>query len=109
MEIFFNQVPLENVMSILDSQAFRTNAMSAHNSRAFQASLPAQYCYKISAEVPESFRQDSGGDLINVAVDGAAVLPEYVASTNLVTPKYLVQAKKMPAKLVSGSVVCGCI
>ena len=82
--------------------------MSTKYSQTLETSLPAQYCYKYSSEVPETFQQDSSGDYINIAVDNALVLPEYVASSDLVTPKYLVQAKKMHAKLVLlYVVVCG--
>ena len=82
--------------------------MSTKYSQTLETSLPAQYCYKYSSEVPETFQQDSSGDYINIAVDNALVLPEYVASSNLVTPKYLVQAKKLREKLVLLCVVfCG--
>ena len=76
--------------------------ISTQPSYTLKTKLPAQYFFKYSPEVFETFQQDSSGDYINIAVDKALVLPQYVASSDLVTPKYLVQAKKIPVKLVSG-------
>ena len=57
--------------------------------------LPTHYCYKYNPyrRLNEEYEKDSDGDLINVAMDGAHSFPEFVASSNLVTPKYLVHAK----------------
>ena len=63
--------------------------------------MPSEYCYKYNPveRKNEKYQQDSDGDIINVAMDGAD-LPEIVASSNLVTPKYLVHAKKAERRFV---------
>ena len=87
------QIPLQHVEELHLNQAFKSN-------------LPTHYCHKYCSEpyTREAFQQDSSGDHINVAADNATVSPEYVASSSLVTPKYLVQARKLSGKLVK---VCG--
>ena len=64
--------------------------------------LPTHYCYKYNPyrRLNEEYEKDSDGDLINVAMDGAHSFPEFVASSNIVTPKYLVHAKKTDKKFV---------
>ena len=64
--------------------------------------LPTHYCYKYNPHrrLKAKYQQDSDGDLINVAVDGACDFPEFVASSNIVTPKYLVHAIKTNKKFV---------
>merc|ERR1712240_294242 len=63
--------------------------------------MPSEYCYKYNPveRKNEKYLQDSDEDIINVAMDGAD-LPEIVASSNLVTPKYLVHAKKAERRFV---------
>ena len=63
--------------------------------------MPTEYCYKYNPveRLNETYQKDSDGDLINVAIDGA-YLPEIVSSSNLVTPKYLVHAKKTERRFV---------
>ena len=59
--------------------------------------LPAKYCYKYYSKFgsKEEHQQDSDGDLTNNAVDDDKHFPQFVASSNVVTPKYLVHAKKL--------------
>ena len=54
------------------------------------------YCKKVVMEPRqmEEYKCDSNGSFINVAADVVTNLPEYLASSNIVTPKYLVHAKK---------------
>ena len=70
--------------------------------------LYSHYCHKYNSNrVNEEYLQDSDGDLINVAVDDCSYFDftEFVASSNIVTPKYLVHAKKIEKKFVKVSVV----
>ena len=64
--------------------------------------MPTDYCYKYNQynRLNEEYQRDSDGDLINVAMDGAHGFAEFVASSNLVTPKYLVHAKKTERRFV---------
>ena len=64
--------------------------------------MPTEYCYKYNPahRLNEEYQRDSDGDLINVAMDGAHGFAEFVASSNLVTPKYLVHAKKTERRFV---------
>ena len=65
--------------------------------------LYSHYCHKYNSNrVNEEYHQDSDGDLINVAVDDCNYydFTEFVASSNIVTPKYLVHAKKIEKKFV---------
>ena len=76
--------------------------MSINSNLPYNHDLPTHYCYKYNPyrRLNEEFEKDSDGDLINVAMDGAHGFPEFVASSNLVTPKYLVHAKKTDKKFV---------
>ena len=61
------------------------------------AALPEFYCHEYLFG-PRQLERDSSGSLINVTEEN--VKPEYVASTNIVTPKYLVHAQEVIKKLV---------
>ena len=66
--------------------------------------LPEYYCHKHTFYPcqPEEYVQDSRGDFINVALDSKVVeQPEYVASSNIVVPKYLVHARLIKKGFVS--------
>ena len=65
--------------------------------------LYSHYCHKYNSNrVNEEYHQDSDGDLINIAVDDCNYydFTEFVASSNIVTPKYLVHAKKINKKFL---------
>ena len=70
-----------------------------------QNKLPSEYCYKYNSNkgFVEEYKRDNDGDLINVGIDHLGVnhlksYPEFVTSSNVITPKYLVHAKKPEKK-----------
>ena len=64
---------------------------------------PETYCCKYLCSDDkqlEEYERDSEGSFINIAVDRIDDLPEFVASSNIVVPKYLVQAAGVKKMLV---------
>ena len=64
---------------------------------------PETYCRKYLCtddEQPEVYERDSDGSFINVAIERNYDHPEFVASSNIVVPKYFVHAKEVETKLV---------
>ena len=82
----------------------------------FVNELPLKYLSEKSVEGPqdtycckyicsddqqlEEYKRDSEGGFINIAVDRIDDLPEFVASSNIVVPKYLVHAVEVKKTLV---------
>ena len=66
--------------------------------------LPKSYCHKYLSDQnqQELYVRDSNGSCINIAQDDTQhYVPIYVASNNIVVPKYLVHAKRGMKKLVN--------
>ena len=64
---------------------------------------PDTYCRKYLCsddQQSEGYERDSDGSFINVAIERINDHPEFVASSNIVVPKYLVHAKEVETKLV---------
>ena len=87
--MFVNQVPTKHVIE--------------KQRKIDKRRLPDYYCHKYTSYPcqPEEYVQDSRGDFINVAVDSVEInAPEYVASSNIVVPKYLVHGRLIKNKFV---------
>ena len=99
MTFFVNQIPTKHITEKCITSIDYFFTPFPHNN-----DLPALYCHKYDyyISLAEKYQKDSDGDLINIAVDdiNAVHFPEFVASSNIVTPKYLVRAKKIKNKFV---------
>ena len=104
MTFFVNQIPTKHITEKCITSIDYFFTPFPHNN-----DLPALYCHKYDyyISLAEKYQKDSDGDLINIAVDdiNAVHFPEFVASSNIVTPKYLVYAKPMQIKLVGALIV----
>ena len=65
--------------------------------------LPEFYCHKYLSNQnhKELYVPDSNGSFINIAEDDTGAVPMFVASSNIVIPKYLVHAKHGMEELVN--------
>ena len=91
---FINEIPMKYVSEkhfIKDMNYSRFNK------------LPEFYCdkYVSDEDQKEQYAYDSDGSLINVSEDQPYHVPQYVSSSNITIPKYLVHARYVEQQLVN--------